>query len=203
MALTDTAIRNVKPKDKPYKMGDTLGLFLLVQPSGGKLWRLKYRIDGKEKKLGLGTYPDVGLAQARSGRDDARKLLTQGLDPALDKTRRKLQARVDAGNTFDLIAEEFIAKRTAEGWSAATIGKAYFLLKHLNPMLGEMQVSDIVPTDILAVLKQIEKRGKLETARRALQFASGIFRYAVATARLASDPTSDLRGALIAPKPKH
>lgn len=140
MALTDTAIRNVKPKDKPYKMGDTLGLFLLVQPSGGKLWRLKYRIDGKEKKLGLGTYPDVGLAQARSGRDDARKLLTQGLDPALDKTRRKLQARVDASNTFDLIAEEFIAKRTAEGWSAATIGKAYFLLKHLNPMLGEMPV---------------------------------------------------------------
>ncbi|MAM37983.1 MAG: integrase [Erythrobacter sp.] len=203
MALTDTAIRNAKPKDKPYKMGDTLGLFLLVQPSGGKLWRLKYRIDGKEKKLGLGTYPDVGLAQARSGRDDARKLLAQGMDPALDKARRKLQARVDAGNTFDLIAEEFIAKRTVEGWSAATIGKAHFLLKHLNPTLGKMPVSDIVPTDILAVLKQIEKRGKLETARRALQFASGVFRYAVATARLASDPTRDLRGALIAPKPKH
>ena len=203
MALTDTAVRNAKPKDKPYKLSDSQGLFLLVQPGGGRLWRLKYRIDGKEKKLALGVYPDTSLAQARLGRDEARKLLAAGIDPGLEKARRKLQATVDAGNTFDLIAKEFIAKRTAEGWSEATIGKAHFLMKYLGPALGKMPVADIVPTDILAVLKQVERRGKLETARRLLQLASNVFRYAVATARLASDPTRDLRGALIAPKPKH
>ena len=142
MALTDTAVRNAKPKDKPYKLSDAQGLFLLVQPGGGRLWRLKYRIDGKEKKLALGVYPDTSLAQARLGRDEARKLLAVGIDPGLEKARRKLQATVDAGNTFDLIAKEFIAKRTAEGWSEATIGKAHFLMKYLSPALGKMPVAD-------------------------------------------------------------
>lgn len=200
MALTDTTVRNAKPKDKPYKLGDALGLFLLVQPSGGKLWRMKYRVDGKEKKLALGTYPETSLADARAGRDDARKLLAAGIDPGLQKAREKAQAKTDAGNSFELIAREFIAKRIAEGWSASTQTKAEFFLDHLKPSLGRLAITDIAPTDVLAVVKKAEAKGKHETARRILQFASQVMRYAVATARLASDPTRDLRGALIAPK---
>lgn len=203
MSLSDSAIRNVKPKAKPFKMGDALGLFLLVQPSGGKLWRFKYRIDGKERKLGLGIYPDVSLQAARAARDDARKLLATGVDPGLDKLRRKAQAQANAGNSFELIAREYIDKRTLEGWSASTQSKAGYYLDHFIPLIGRMAIADIAPTDVLAVLKKAEGRGKLETARRLLQFSSSVFRYAVATARLASDPTRDLRGALIAPKPQH
>ncbi len=203
MALTDTSVRNAKPKDKPYKLADSGGLYLQIEPSGGKLWRLKYRVEGKEKKLALGAYPAVSLANARAGRDDARKLLAAGTDPAVEKARRKIRASIDAGNTFDLIAREYIAKRTAEGWSASTVGKADFLLAHFSPSLGKLPVTDIEPTDVLAVLKKAERQGKLETARRLLQFASAALRYAVATARLSSDPTRDLRGALTAPRPQH
>lgn len=203
MALTDVNVRKAKPMDKTYKLGDSGGLYLQIEPGGGKLWRLKYRIDGKEKKLALGAYPAVTLSQARAARDEARKLLAADKDPALEKARRKLLASVNAGNTFDLIAREYIAKRTAEGWSASTISKADYYLEHFTPTLGKLPVSDIAPTDVLAVLKMVEKRGKLETARRLLQFASSVLRYAVATARLASDPTRDLRGALTAPRPQH
>lgn len=206
MALADTTIRNAKPKPKPYKLGDAHGLFLLVQPTGGKLWRLKYRIDGKEKKLALGTYPETSLAEARVGRDDARRLLAAGLDPAVDKARRKLQANADAGNTFEIVAREFISKRTndgSKGWSASTLAKQEYFLDHFKPAIGKLPITDIQAIDVLAVLKRVEGRGKLETARRLLQFASAVFRYAVATARLTSDPTRDLRGALIAPKVTH
>lgn len=136
MALTDVAIRNAKPRAKPYKLGDASGLFLLVQPTGGKLWRVKYRVDGKEKKLGIGTYPEVSLGEARKRRDDAREMMAAGKDPSREKQRSKVRA-------------------------------------------------------------------KLESARRTLQLASAVLRYAVATARLASDPTRDLRGALTAPTVTH
>ncbi len=203
MSLSDTTIRNAKPREKPYKLGDAGGLFLLIQPSGGKLWRLKYRFGDKEKKLGLGVYPEVSLGEARAARDDARKLLAVGIDPGLEKARRKVQAKAEAGNSFELIAREYIAKRTAEGWSASTLSKAEYYLGYMKPALGRFAITDITATDVLAVLKKVEARGRLETARRLLQFSSSVFRYAEATARLASDPTRDLRGALIAPKPKH
>lgn len=203
MALTDTAIRNAKAKDKPYKLGDSGGLFLLVQPAGGKLWRLKYRVDGKEKKLGFGTYPDVSLAEARKRRDAAKAELANGKDPSVEKARRKAQSQISAGNTFATVAAEFINKRTKEGWSLSTQEKADYLLGHLNPTLGKMPVSEIVPADLLPILRRAESKGKLETARRLLQFSSQVFRYAVATTRLTSDPTRDLKGALIAPKAKH
>lgn len=203
MALTDTAIRNAKAKDKPYKLGDSGGLFLLVQPTGGKLWRLKYRVDGKEKKLGLGTYPDVSLADARKRRDAAKTELSAGKDPGVEKVRRKAQSQISAGNTFATVAAEFINKRTKEGWSVSTQEKADYLLQHLSPTLGKMPVSEIVPADLLPILRRAEAKGKLETARRLLQFSSQVFRYAVATTRLTSDPTRDLKGALIAPKAKH
>lgn len=119
MALTDVAIKNAKAREKPYKMGDAGGLFLLVQPSGGKLWRLKYRVDGREKKLGIGTYPEVSLAEARKRRDDARELLAAGKDPSREKQRDKVRSRLQADNTFTAIAREFCDKRKRDGDNSA------------------------------------------------------------------------------------
>lgn len=203
MALTDTAIRAAKAKEKPYKLGDALGLFLLVQPSGGKLWRLKYRLAGSEKKLALGTYPETGLGAAREKRDRARKLIAEGIDPSIEKQRDKLRAKVSADNTFSTVAREYIDKRKREGWATATAAKSEYLLAQLSSGIGKLPIADIAPTDLLPMLRKIEAKGNLETARRTLQFASNVFRYAVATARLASDPTRDLRGALTAPRSKH
>lgn len=203
MALTDTAIEAARPKPKPYKLGDAGGLFLLVQPTGGKLWRLKYRIGSKEKKLALGIYPDVPLAEARKRRDEAKAELAAGKDPGVEKVRRKALSQDASASTFSLIATEYTAKRIKEGWAASSRQKSDFLLSYLLPAIGKMPVSEITPADLLPLLKRVEARGNLETARRLMQFASQIFRYAVATARLASDPTRDLRGALTAPKVKH
>ena len=203
MPLTDTAIKAIKPANKPQKLSDGQGLFLLVTPSGSKLWRFKYRFDGLEKLLSIGAYPETKLASARAARDSARKLLSNGIDPSLLKQREKAQARISAGNTFGDIAREYIAKRTKEGLAVATVEKFHFLLKHLDPRLGKMPIADIIATDVLHVLRKIEGRGNLESARRTLQFSSQVFRYGVATARLVSDPTRDLRGALIVPQTKH
>jgi integrase len=197
------SIRNAKPKERPYKLGDSLGLFLLVQPSGGKLWRLKYRLAGKEKKLALGTYPAIGLPDARAARDVARSLLASGGDPSLEKQRSKQRAHMNASNLFDDIAREYVAKRVAEGWANRTAEKALYHLSLLSAGIGRFPVTEIQPADVLAVLKRVEAKGNLETVRRMLQFAGAVLRYAVATARLASDPTRDLRCALIAPKVKH
>lgn len=202
MPLADIAIRNAKPREKPYKMGDGLGLFLLVTPSGGKLWKLKFRVDGLEKKLALGTYPSVSLGEARKKRDDARKGLAAGTDPALEKRLAKLRRREEVANTFSVIAREFFEKRTADGdkaWSAATLKKNEWLHDVLAPTIGKRPVSDIKPFEVLEAVQAIARKGNRETARRALQMASAVFRFAVATARLASDPVRDLKGALPAP----
>lgn len=206
MALTDIAIRNAKAGPKPYKLGDALGLFLLVQPTGGKLWRVKFRIDGREKKLAIGTYPEVSLAEARKRRDDARDLMAAGKDPAREKQRGKTRARLEADNTFAAISAEYCKKRSRDGskaWAPATAVRSEYLLSLLAPALGTMPIGQIEPTDILGAIRKIEGKGNLESARRTLQLASAVFRYAVATARLASDPTRDLRGALTAPTVTH
>ncbi len=206
MALTDIAVRNAKPRPKPYKLADALGLFVLVQPSGGKLWRLKYRVEGREKKLGFGTYPDVSLADARKRRDDARELLAAGKDPSREKQRDKVRARIDAGNTFTALADEYCAKRRRDGakaWAPATAKRCEYLLSLLDGSIGRLAINEIEPADVLTALRRIEAKGNLESARRTLQLASAVFRYAVATARLASDPTRDLRGALTAPTVTH
>lgn len=206
MALSDIAIRNTKPREKPYKMGDERGLYLLVQPSGGKLWKVKYRIDGREKKLSLGTYPDVSLSDARKKRDDARVLIAGGQDPAREKQRAKLRARKEAGNNFATITAEFCAKKRRDGkggWIDQTACRNEYLLSHLTDYIGSLPVSQIEPADILAAIRRIEAKGNLESARRTLQLGSAVFRYAVATARLASDPTRDLRGVLTVPEVTH
>lgn len=206
MGLTDMEIRNAKPRERPYKKGDTGGLFLLVQPSGGKLWRLKYRVDGREKKLGLGTYPEVSLTDARRRRDEARALIAQGKDPSREKQKAKARSRLSAENTFAGVATEYCEKRKRDGekgWVPATATRSEYLLSRLTSSIGRLPISEIEPADVLAAIRKIESKGTLESARRTLQLASMVFRYAVATARLRSDPTRDLRGALTAPKVTH
>jgi integrase len=206
MSLTDIAIRRAKTRDKPYKLYDELGLFLVISPSGSRLWRMKFRHGGSEKKLSFGAYPHVSLRDARKMRDDARDLIADGKDPALERRREKLRAGALAENTFTNIANEYCRKRRRDGdraWAPATAARCEYLLSLLDTSIGKMPIHEIEPIDALAAIRKIEKRGKLKSARRTLQLASAVFRYAVATARLRSDPTRDLRGALMTPTVTH
>jgi integrase len=203
MALTDTAIRLAKAGDTDRKLADGKGLYLLVTATGSKLWRLKYRIDGKEKKLALGAYPEVGLKEARAKRDDARKAADAGSDPAVAKREARIAKRIATANTFAAIAEEYISKLEAEGRAGVTIGKTRWLLSKLSPALGSRPIGEITPHELLAVLRTSERAGQRETARRLRSFSSRVFRYAVATARATTDPAQPLLGALVSPVAKH
>ena len=163
MALTDTAIRLAKAVATDRKLADSKGLYLLVTASGSKLWRLKYRIDGKEKKLALGSYPEVGLKMARARRDAARQSAQAGSDPSIAKREARIAKRIAAANTFGGIAEEYIAKLEAEGKAAVTIAKARWPLTQLSPALGTRPIAEISPHELLAVLKKSSARG---SARR-------------------------------------
>ncbi|OYU16440.1 MAG: integrase [Alphaproteobacteria bacterium PA4] len=203
MALTDTAIKQAKPGDIDRKLADEKGLHLLVTTGGSKLWRLKYRIDGKEKKLALGSYPDVGLKEARARRDAARTAAEAGSDPAAAKREARIARQFSAANTFGAIAEEYIAKLEAEDKAYVTIAKTRWLLSKLSPSLGKRPIADITPHELLTVLRAAERKGHRETARRLRSFASRVFRYAVVTARATADPAQPLQGALVAPKVTH
>jgi integrase len=203
MPLTDVAIRTAKPREKPYKLADQDGLFLLVQPSGGRLWRLKFRRDGKEQKLSLGVYPDVTLKEARERRDEARKLLANGKDPVLEQKRAKLTQSISNANTFSLIGKELIEKDKREGKAAATIEKSEWLLSLFEPSIGSLPVAEISPPELLAGLKRVEARGRFETAKRMRSFAGRVFLYAAATGRASNNPASVLVGALTIHKKKH
>ena len=202
MALTELQIRKVCPTDKVTQYTDERGLYLEVHPNGSKLWRYKYRYMGKQKRLALGRYPDVGLAEARRRRDDARRQLEAGTDPLAERKHDKLIAVFNAANTFGEIAKEYIDKQVAQGQADATTQKANWLLEQLEP-IAAFPVADLKPIEVLAALKRIEAKGKYETARRCRSFAGRVFRYAIATARCESDPSSLLRGALIVQKVKH
>lgn len=202
MALKEFQIRGLRPADKIYQCTDERGLYLEVHPNGSKLWRYKYRHMGKQKRLALGRYPDVGLAEARRRRDDARRKLEGGSDPLAERKHGKLVAAFKAANSFGDVAKEYIDKMVAEGRADTTTTKANWLLEQLAPIAAR-PVADLKPIDVLAALKRLEAKGKHETARRCRSFASRVFRYAVATGRGETDPTSILRGALIAPKVTH
>ncbi len=148
------------------KLADERGLFLLLQPSGGKLWRLKYRYLGKEKKLSIGIYPDISLKIARQRCDEARTLLANGADPASVKFDLEAKAKVAAANTFKLIADEYIDKSAREGRAAVTIGKTRWLLSLMEGDLGKRPITEIMPADLLEALQKVEAKGHLETARR-------------------------------------
>lgn len=206
MALTDVAIRNAKPGAKAVKLADGGGMFLLVTPAGGRLWRLKFRVDGREKLLAIGAYPEIGLGEARRRREEARELIALGKDPSREKQRDKVRARIQAADTFKAICDEYCAKRRrdgAKGWAPATAIRSEYLLSLVCGSIGKLPIGEIEPADVLTAIRRIEGKGKLESARRSLQLAGAVFRYAVATARLASDPTRDLRGALTAPTVTH
>lgn len=203
MALKDTEIRAAKPSDKDYKIADGGGLYLLVTKSGSKLWKLKFRISGKEKKLSLGKYPHISLKVARQRRDTAKLQIDTGVDPAQQKQEQKLKAKLGAENSFRAISQEYLDKITQEGRAEATLSKAAWLRGQLVAGLGARPIADITPQELLSVLKNVESRGNRETARRLRSFAGRVFRYAIATGRVSTDPTYSLQGALLVPQVKH
>lgn len=203
MALTDIAIKSAKPRERDYKLADGGGLYLLVTASGGKLWRLKFRIDGIERKLSLGKYPALSLGDARKARDTAKTKIASGNDPAAVKRRERIAAKLSAATTFDGVALEYIEKLEREGLSPATISKLHWARNWLRPAIGKRPVDQIEAHEVLAVLKKQENADALETAKRTRAFASRVFRYAVATARAKADPASLLRGAIASPKVKN
>jgi integrase len=205
MPLTDTAIRNAKPKPdkKQLKLFDSRGLFLLVSPSGGKWWRLRYRFNGKEKQVSLGVYPDVSLQDARERRDQARKLLANGVDPSENRKALKAAKAERAANSFEVVAREW-HRKYSERW---TPGHGDRILRRLErdifPWLGDRPVADIDAPELLSAVRRIEQRGAMETAHRALTNTGQVFRYAIATGRAKTDPSRDLRGALSPVKKAH
>lgn len=203
MKLQDSDILNAAPSDKPYKLADGHGLYVLVQPSGAKLWRLKYRCHGVERKLSLGQYPVTTIDQARRKRDEARSMVADGQDPVAMKRQAELEARISQATTFEVVAEEYIEKMALEGRGAATVKKARWFLRLLAMRIGHRPVNEITPHELLAALRAIEARGHRETAHRLRSFASRVFRYAVVTLRAETNPADILRGALITPRVTH
>jgi integrase len=215
MPLTDTAIRNASAKDKPYRLFDGGGLYLEVAPSGGKLWRLKYRFDGKEKRLALGAYPEIPLASrmdkamgvwiegARERREKARLLLAQGIDPGAHRKSIKESRATQAENSFEVVAREWVSKFAARWKPSHGTLVLSRLERDVFPWIGDRPIAEITPPELLTVLRRVESRGALETAHRARQYAGQIFRYAVATGRADRDPAADLRGALEPKRPTH
>ncbi len=199
--LTATAIRNLTTPTKPKKVFDGGGLHLLLTPAGGKLWRLKYRVVGKEKLLALGAWPHVSLADARRAADEAKQMLAKGGDPSSAKLAARELER--SKPTFAAMAAELIAKAEAEGRAVATLQKLRWYAELVAKDLGELLVSDIRAPQILTSLRRIEGRGHHETATNAREFVGRVIRYAIAAGYAESDPTTALRGALIVPKARH
>ena len=202
MALNDTKIRSTKPSEKPMKLFDEGGLYLLITPSGGKLWRFKYRFDGKEKLLSLGTYPEISLADARQRRDEARRNVAHGVDPSTLRKAQK-QSQTEETETFEVVAREWYTKFTPT-WSAGHAESIKGRLeKDLIPWLGKLPMKEIKAPKVLEALRRIEDRGALEQAHRVRTIAGQVFRYAVATGRAERDVSADLRGALPQPPERH
>lgn len=203
MSLRDTTARNAKPAAKPRKLSDDGGLHLLVQPNGSKLWRLSYRFAGKQKTLSLGAYPIVTLADARGARDAARKLLARGVDPSVQRKIDRQIEQANAESSFRAVAEEVISKLEREGRAHVTILKKRWLLDFAFPAFGDRPVAEITARELLALLRQIEKRGLYETAKRLRSTCGMVFRFAIATGRAERDPSADLRGALTSHQVSH
>lgn len=203
MALTDIQIRNAKPDTKQYKLSAGLGLYLIVSPSGGKWWRVRYRFDGKQKELSVGTYPSVSLKEATRKRDAIRDMVKDDVDPLYERKIDRLSKRSASENSFEAITREWHLKHKAN-WSkdhaARTITR---FEKDVFPWIGTREANLISAPELLALLRRVESRGALDTAHRIHQQCSQVFRYAVATGRAERDPSTDLRGALPPVRAKH
>jgi integrase len=199
MPLTDTSIRKVKSGPKPRKLSDGGGMYLLVMPDGGRYWRMDYRFAGKRRTLALGVYPIISLSEARSRRDKARELLAKEIDPNAAKKQRRRAARIASDNTFEAIAREWISNqrhRLAHRYSALILAR---LEGDVFPAIGSRPITEIDAPELLQMLRKVERRGVIETARRLRQLCGQVFRYAIATGRAKYDPSVDLRGALKLP----
>lgn len=195
--LTPSAVQNAKPQTKAYKLTDERGMYLLVQPNGSRWWRVDYRRPGSGKRntLSLGTYPDVSLKRAREKREEARKLLADGIDPGA-----KRQAERTANpDTFEAIAREWLAQTEAKRVATTNATIKERMEADLLPYIGLRPINDIKAPELLAALRRVEARGSLIVAKRLRQIAGQVFRYAVATGRAERDPSGDLRGALRSP----
>lgn len=201
--LKQITVDKAKPRERPYKLSDGLGLHLLVQPSGAKLWRFRYRFAGKENMLALGSFPDTSIASARSKRDAARALVADGKDPSQERKKEKVVQAVSSANTFEAIARELIDNLKADKKAAITVSKNEWLLLELAAPLANCPIKEITPAEILALLKKLEKQGKRETARRLRGRIGAVFRLAIATLRADTDPTYPLRDALLTPVVEH
>jgi integrase len=203
MSLTDTAIRNSKPKDKPLRLSDERGLYLLINPNGSRWWRFDYRFQGIRKTLSMGVYPDVPLKLARERRDEARSLLAAGADPGVQRKAEKRASAEAGSNTFEALAREWMATRGKE-WTASYASKTKSALeRHVFPSVGAKPITEITAPDLLALLRAIETRGTVDMAHRVQQHCGGIFRFAIATGRATTDPVPSLRGALSTVKKEH
>lgn len=201
--LSDAAVRNAKPKPKPYKMSDGEGLFLLITPAGNKYWRMKYFFGGKEKLLALGVYPHVSLIEARDKRAQAKKALASGNDPGEIKKETKQQEVLKRSNAFDVVVWEWFGQREHEWVPSYSDRLRRQIERHILPKLGKRPIAEINAPEVLAMLRVIEGRGTLETAHRMMQVTGQIFMYAIATGRAERNPVPDLRGAIKSPIVKH
>ncbi|MFZ4699175.1 MAG: tyrosine-type recombinase/integrase [Candidatus Methylumidiphilus sp.] len=200
--LSDTAIRNAKPKDKAYKLSDEKGLYLLIAPGGGKLWRFDYRFAGKRKTIAMGSYPTTSLKQARDKRDAMRSQREQGVDPNENRKAQRA-ARTAQTDTFEVVAREWLAKFSLDWSEKHKANNLAIMGKDLFPWLGQQPIGTIEPPALLECLRRIENRGALETAHRAKQIAGAVFRYGMATGRCKRDLSKDLQGALPPTKGGH
>lgn len=204
MALTENRLRTLKPKDKSYKVADHRGLYIEVTPSGGKLWRFRYRIGNVEKKLAIGPCPEINLKQARNAADAARHSVAEGGDPAFEKRKKKIRDEFLSAQTFEAVAREYIEQMMVKnGLAQATLVKANYFLEQFTPAIGNRPIHEIEPFEVLAPLKRLEATGKHETAKKCRSFAGRVFRYGVVTTRCKSDPTAMLKGALVTPRAQH
>lgn len=203
MPLTATAINAAKPKAKAYKLTDGMGLYLLVTPTGGRLWRMNYRFAGKQKTLSFGNFPGLSLAKARELRAAAREALALGRDPAEERKAREREATARLTETFGVISEEWLDRLQLEGRAEKTLAKLRWMVSMATPTLGQRPIAEITAPELLDVLRSIEVRGRYETATRLRSTFGTIYRYAIATGRAQRDISADLRGALITPKVKH
>jgi len=206
MALTELEVKKAKATDKPLKLSDGGGLFLLVQsdnPKDSKYWRLAYRFQGKQKTLALGVYPEISLSDARDRREVARKVLANGADPSAVKKAQKAAVVALAGNSFEIVAREWLSK-FSKNWKAShTRTTTLRLVNDVFPWLGTRPIGEINAPELLAVLRRVESRGALEAAHRVSAICGQVFRYAIATGRAERDPSADLKGALPAHRGKH
>lgn len=203
MKLNARQVDAAKPREKAYKLADGAGLYLEVVPSGSRYWRMKYRFNGKEKRMAFGVYPAVSLAQARALRDEAKKKLAEGIDPSFAKKEEKLVRDVQLNNTFQAVALEWHGtkvSRWSEGY-ASDIIEAFN--KDIFPYVGQQPVNEIKPLVLLNVLRRMESRGATEKAKKVRQRCSEVFRYAIVTGRAEYNPAADLTSAMSGHESKH